>query len=246
MKKLVAYSSVSHLGFCVLGIFALNQTAIEGSILQMVNHGLSTGALFLLVGVLYERRHTRQLEDYGGIARTMPVFATFFVIAVLSSVGLPGLNGFVGEFLILAGSFKTQPRAAVIAATGVILAAIYLLWLVQRVFFGPVTKDENRSIPDIAWNEVVAMVPLVILMLWIGLHPNTFLRKMTPSVEQLLMTVEQGRESGRTMVAQTLTRRFAAPSPAEREREAGASASLSRVSGRGWPEGPGEGPEAAP
>jgi NADH-quinone oxidoreductase subunit M len=240
MKKLVAYSSVSHLGFCVLGIFALNQTAIEGSILQMVNHGLSTGALFLLVGVIYERRHTRKLEDYGGIARTMPVFATFFIIAVLSSVGLPGLNGFVGEFLILAGTFKTQPRAAIIAATGVILAAIYLLWLVQRVFFGPITKEENRTIPEIAWNEVAAMVPLVILMLWIGLHPNTFLRKMTPSVEQLLATVEQGRESGSsTMVAQTslrvprpakrgeggrrpgerpmaraLTRRFAAPSPA--------------------------------
>src|SRR5205814_905207 len=148
MKKLVAYSAVSHLGFCVLGIFAFNQTAIEGSILQMVNHGLSTGALFLLVGVVYERRHTRKLEDYGGIARTMPVYATFFIIAVLSSVGLPGLNGFVGEFLILAGTFKTQPRAAVLAATGVILAAIYLLWLVQRVFFGPVTKEENKSIPD--------------------------------------------------------------------------------------------------
>src|SRR5947208_7236434 len=201
MKKLVAYSSVSHLGFCVLGIFAINQTAIEGSILQMVNHGLSTGPPFLLVGVVYERRHTRMLADYGGIARTMPLYATFFVIAVLSSVGLPGLNGFVGEFLILAGSFRTQPRGTIIAATGVILAAIYLLWLVQRVFFGPVTKEQNRAIPEIAWNEIAAMVPLVILMLWIGLHPNTFLRKMTPSVEQLLTTVEQGRESGRTMVA---------------------------------------------
>jgi NADH-quinone oxidoreductase subunit M len=202
MKKLVAYSSVSHLGFCVLGIFALNQTAIEGSILQMVNHGLSTGALFLLVGVVYERRHTRLLADYGGIAKVMPVYATFFIIAVLSSVGLPGLNGFVGEFLILAGTFKTQPRAAVIAATGVILASIYLLWLVQRVFFGPVTKEENNAIREIAWNEVAAMVPLVVLMLWIGLHPNTFLRKMTPSVEQLLATVEQGRESGSTFVAE--------------------------------------------
>src|SRR5205085_3862957 len=198
MKKLVAYSSVSHLGFCVLGIFAMNQASIEGSILQMLNHGLSTGALFLLVGVVYELRHTRLLADYGGIARTMPVYATFFVIAVLSSVGLPGLNGFVGEFLILAGTFKTQPRAAVLAATGVILAAIYLLWLVQRVFFGPVTKEENKSLPEIAWNEVAAMVPLVVLMLWIGLHPNTFLRRMTPSVEQLLTTVEQWRESGST------------------------------------------------
>jgi len=190
MKKLVAYSSVSHLGFCVLGIFALQQTAIEGSILQMVNHGLSTGALFLLVGVIYERRHTRKLEDYGGLAATMPVFATFFIIDVLSSVGLPGLNGFVGEFLILSGSFKTSPRAAVIAATGVILAAIYLLWLVQRVFFGPITNDENRNVKEIAWNEIAAMVPLVILMVWIGVHPNTFIRPMTPSVQQLLATVE--------------------------------------------------------
>src|SRR6185436_3186126 len=205
MKKLVAYSSVSHLGFCVLGIFTLQQTAIEGSILQMVNHGLSTGALFLLVGVIYERRHTRKLADYGGLGGVMPVFTTLFIISVLSSVGLPGLNGFVGEFLILAGTFKTQPKAAILAALGVILAAIYLLWLVQRVFFGPITKEENRTIPEIAWNEVAAMVPLVILMLWIGLHPNTFLRNMTPSVEQLLTTVEQGRESGSTMVARGLT-----------------------------------------
>jgi NADH-quinone oxidoreductase subunit M len=190
MKKLVAYSSVSHLGFCVLGIFALQQTAIEGSILQMVNHGLSTGALFLLVGVIYERRHTRRLADYGGLGGVMPVYCTLFIIAVLSSVGLPGLNGFVGEFLILSGSFKTQPRATILATTGVILAAIYLLWLVQKVFFGPITNDENRNVKEIAWNEIAAMVPLVVLMVWIGVHPNTFLRKMTPSVQQLLTTVQ--------------------------------------------------------
>jgi NADH-quinone oxidoreductase subunit M len=189
MKKLVAYSSVSHLGFCVLGIFALNQTAIEGSILQMVNHGLSTGALFMLVGVVYERRHTRLLADYGGIARTMPVFAVFFVIAMLSSVGLPGLNGFIGEFLILTGSFQTHPVAATIAASGVILAAIYLLWLVQKVFFGPITNDENKNIPEIAWNEVAALVPLVIFMVWIGVHPNTFLKKMEPSVKHLMSQI---------------------------------------------------------
>jgi NADH-quinone oxidoreductase subunit M len=194
MKKLVAYSSVSHLGFCVLGIFAMNETAIEGSILQMVNHGLSTGALFLLVGVVYERRHTRLLADYGGIARTMPVFAVFFVISVLSSVGLPGLNGFVGEFLILAGSFQTHPIAATIAASGVILAAIYLLWLVQKVFFGPITNEENRNIPDIAWNEIAAMVPLVIFMVWIGVHPNTFLKKMEPSVKHLMTTINGQRQ----------------------------------------------------
>jgi len=201
MKKLVAYSSVSHLGFCVLGIFAMTQTAIEGSILQMVNHGLSTGALFLLVGVVYERRHTRLLADYGGLGKTMPVFATFFVIAVLSSVGLPGLNGFVGEFLILAGSFKTWPIAATIAATGVILAAIYLLWLVQKVFFGPITNEENRHVPDMAWNEIAAMVPLVVLMVWIGVHPNTFLKKMEPSVKHLI-TVMNGETGGEVMVAE--------------------------------------------
>ena len=201
MKKLVAYSSVSHLGFCVLGIFAFTQTAIEGSILQMVNHGLSTGALFLLVGVVYERRHTRLLADYGGIAQSMPLYATLFVIAMLSSVGLPGLNGFVGEFLILAGSFRTHPTATVIAATGVILAAIYLLWLVQSVFFGPITNEENRHIPDMRWNEVAAMIPLIILMVWIGVHPNTFLKKMTPSVQQLITTVQNGGERGQTMVA---------------------------------------------
>jgi NADH-quinone oxidoreductase subunit M len=195
MKKLVAYSSVSHLGFCVLGIFALNQTSIEGSILQMVNHGLSTGALFLCVGVIYERRHTRLLADYGGLAKTMPIFATFFIIAMLSSVGLPGLNGFIGEFLILAGSFQTSPRWTIVAATGVILAAIYLLWLIQRVFFGPITKDENGNVPEIAWNEIAALVPLVILMVWIGVRPNTFLRKMTPSVKQLLQIVKQADAS---------------------------------------------------
>jgi NADH-quinone oxidoreductase subunit M len=200
MKKLVAYSSVSHLGFCVLGIFAMNQTSIEGSILQMVNHGLSTGALFLLVGVVYERRHTRLLADYGGIGRTMPVYTVFFIIAVLSSVGLPGLNGFVGEFLILAGSFRTSPTAATIAASGVILAAIYLLWLVQKVFFGPVTNEENKHIPDIAWNEIAAMVPLVIFMVWIGVHPNTFLKKMEPSVKHL-MTQINGEEARSSQLA---------------------------------------------
>jgi NADH-quinone oxidoreductase subunit M len=202
MKKLVAYSSVSHLGFCVLGIFAMNQTAIEGSILQMVNHGLSTGALFLLVGVIYERRHTRLLADYGGIGRTMPVFTVLFVISVLSSVGLPGLNGFVGEFLILSGSFKSAPVAATIAASGVILAALYLLWLVQKVFFGPITNDENRNIPDVAWNEMAAMVPLIVMMVWIGVHPNTFLKKMEPSVRHLVSTINgQGIESRAPVLA---------------------------------------------
>jgi len=221
MKKLVAYSSVSHLGFCVLGIFAMNQTGIEGSILQMVNHGLSTGALFLLVGVIYERRHTRLLADYGGIARTMPVFAVFFVIAVLSSVGLPGLNGFVGEFLILAGTFKANPIAATFATSGVILAAIYLLWLVQKVFFGPITIEENKNIPDIAWNEIAAVVPMVVFMVWIGVHPNTFLVKMEPSVRHLVTTIERGAPDRTPMLA---ANRDARPTLVARESPAGPAA----------------------
>lgn len=196
LKKLVAYSSVSHLGFCVLGIFALNQSAMQGSILQMINHGISTGALFLLVGVIYDRRHTRLLADFGGLAKTMPVYATFFVIAALSSVGLPGLNGFVGEFLILAGSFRFNPWYGAIAATGVILAALYILLMVQKVFFGPITHEENRDIPDMRWNEIAAMVPLVVFMVWIGVAPNVFLRKMEPSVQQLIATVNTTREPG--------------------------------------------------
>ncbi len=193
MKKLVAYSSVSHLGFCVLGIFALTQASLEGSILQMINHGLSTGALFLLVGVIYERRHSRQLSDFGGIASVMPVFTVLFIISVLASVGLPGLNGFVGEFLILSGTFQTMPVYAIIAAVGVILAAIYLLWLVQKVFYGPIVHEENRTLPDIAWHELAAVLPLILFMVWIGIHPSTFLRKMEPSVQQLMSTVAAGR-----------------------------------------------------
>jgi NADH-quinone oxidoreductase subunit M len=202
MKKLVAYSSVSHLGFCVLGIFAVNQTAIEGSILQMVNHGLSTGALFLLVGVIYERRHTRMLADFGGIARSMPVYTVLFIIATFSSIGLPGLNGFVGEFLILSGSFRTLPEYTIVAATGVILAALYMLWLVQKVFFGPITNEENRNLPDIRWNELAAVAPLIFFMIWIGFHPNTFLRKMQPSVQQLVSVIESGTaDEGAVQVA---------------------------------------------
>jgi NADH-quinone oxidoreductase subunit M len=202
MKKLVAYSSVSHLGFCVLGIFALQQTAIEGSILQMVNHGLSTGALFLLVGVVYDRRHTRLMSEYGGIARIMPVYAVIFIIVTLSSIGLPGTNGFVGEFLILAGSFQTMPWWAVVAASGVILAAMYMLWLVQRVFFGPITNEENRGMKDIAWNELAAVLPLLVFIIWIGVRPNDFLKKMQPSVQQLMTHVKSNAET-KPLVAET-------------------------------------------
>jgi NADH-quinone oxidoreductase subunit M len=204
MKKLVAYSSVSHLGFCVLGIFALQQSAIQGSILQMINHGLSTGALFLLVGVIYDRRHTRLMAEFGGLAKVMPVFTVFFIIAVLSSVGLPGLNGFIGEFLILSGSFQTVPVYAIIASTGVILAAIYLLLLVQKVFFGPVAKEENANLPDMRWHELAAIVPLIVFIVWIGVRPNDFLRRMEPSVQHLMTQVE-ARQQNQPVIAENET-----------------------------------------
>jgi NADH-quinone oxidoreductase subunit M len=186
MKKLVAYSSVSHLGFVMLGLAVLNTPGVEGSVLQMVNHGLSTGALFIIVGMVYERRHTRQISDFGGIARSMPVFAVFFMIVTLSSIGLPGLNGFVGEFLILLGAFQKSVLLAVLAASGVILAAVYMLWMFKRAMFGPLDKEENRSLKDLSAREIATLVPLVILIVWIGVYPDTFLRKMDRSAEVFL------------------------------------------------------------
>jgi len=186
LKKLVAYSSVSHLGFVMLGLAVLNTPGVEGSILQMVNHGLSTGALFIIVGMIYERRHTRRIQDFGGIAKSMPVYAAFFMIVTLSSIGLPGLNGFVGEFLILLGTFKKNVPLAVLASSGVILAAVYMLWMFKRSMFGPLDKDENRSLKDLTFREVATLVPLVVLIVWIGVYPQTFLRKMDRSVEAFL------------------------------------------------------------
>ena len=190
MKRLVAYSSVSHLGLVVIGVGAFTSTALAGSVLQMVNHGLSTGALFLLVGVLYERTHTREIEAYGGIAGIVPVTTALFLIAALSSMGLPGLNGFVGEFLILLGIWTSSHTWwAVAAATGVILSAIYLLTLVQRVFWNPLKHEENKSLTDVRWNELVAAGLLVVLMIWIGVRPNDVLKRVTPSVEGLRAAV---------------------------------------------------------
>ena len=187
VKKLVAYSSVSHLGFVMLGLFAFNQPGVEGAILQMVNHGISTGALFILVGMLYERRHVREIDAFGGIAHVMPVYAFFFLLATLSSIGLPILNGFVGEFLILLGAFETNPFFATLATTGVILSSIYMLWMVRRVFFGPIRHEVNRTLLDLSLREKVVAASLAIPMLWIGLHPSTFLRPMDRSVGQLLV-----------------------------------------------------------
>jgi NADH-quinone oxidoreductase subunit M len=186
MKRLVAYSSVSHLGLVVVGVGAFTATALSGAVLQMVNHGLSTGALFLLVGVLYERRHTREIAAYGGIAGVVPVTTTLFVVATLSSIGLPGLNGFVGEFLILVGTWTSPHRTwAVLAAIGVILSAVYMLSLVQRVFWNPLVHEENRALRDIRPSEFVAASVLIVLMLWIGVRPNDLLSRLTPSVEAI-------------------------------------------------------------
>ncbi len=197
LKKLVAYSSVAHLGFVVLGIFAITVTSIQGSVIQMVNHGLTTGALFLLVGMLYDRRHTRLISDFGGLARSVPVLATFFMIAMLGSVGLPGLNGFVGEFLILLGSFKSEflgtPAYAIVAATGVILAAVYLLWMYQRVFFKKLDKPENEKIKDLNFRDIAVLGVMVVFMVWIGVHPMTFLSKSEPAVKALVHTMTKAR-----------------------------------------------------
>ena len=189
VKSLVAFSSVSHLGFVMLGIFALNPQGLSGSILQMVNHGLSTGALFLLVGMIYERRHTRLIADLGGLWKVMPVYAVLFLVVMLSSVGLPGLNGFVGEFLILLGAFRANPWFAVFGALGVILAAVYLLTMFQRVFFQEITKPENRDLPDLEWREVLTLAPILVLILLIGLYPVPFLGPMQASVAHLLSQV---------------------------------------------------------
>ncbi len=186
LKRLVAYSSVSHLGFVMLGIFAMNQQAVEGSILQMVNHGLSTGALFLLVGMIYERRHTRMIEEFGGLCRTIPRFALCFLIVTMSSIGLPGLNGFVGEFLILAGTFRVHTGFAVLATLGIILAAVYMLRMWQRVMWGTSRRAENLTLNDIGYREMVILAPVILLIVWIGLHPNPLLRRMDASVAQLL------------------------------------------------------------
>jgi NADH-quinone oxidoreductase subunit M len=192
LKKLVAYSSVSHLGFVVLGIFALTVQGVEGAILQMVNHGLSTGALFLLVGMLYERRHTRLIQDFGGLARIIPVFTAAFLIVTLSSIGLPGLNGFVGEFLILVGTFRVNVLYAALATLGIVLAAVYMLWMFQRVMFGPVSEDANRRLPDLTPRELAVLVPVLVLIVWIGVYPQPFLRTTEASVKQLLAQVHMG------------------------------------------------------
>jgi NADH-quinone oxidoreductase subunit M len=185
VKRLVAYSSVSHLGFCVLGLFALTVESMTGSVYQMLNHGLSTGGLFLLVGMLYERRHTREIAAFGGLWKVVPGYSVALLVIMLASAGLPGLNGFVGEFLILMGSFPTRPLGTVVATTGLVLGALYLLWMYQRVIFGPVTQAANAQLTDLSTREVVVIAPVLALCVVMGVYPAPFLSRIEPSVDHI-------------------------------------------------------------
>jgi len=189
MKRLIAYSSVSHLGFCTLGIFALTPNGLSGSVLQQINHGISTGALFLIVGVLYERRHTRMISDFGGLATPMPNFAAIYLIISLSSLGMPLLNGFIGEFTILQGAFQVSKAWAAWGVLGVVLGAAYLLWLYQRVMFGPVTQFANENLPDLNLREIACLVPLVVMAFWIGIYPKPFFAVIEKPVETIVKQV---------------------------------------------------------
>jgi NADH-quinone oxidoreductase subunit M len=202
MKKLIAYSSVSHLGFCMLGMFALNPLGLEGSVLQMVNHGLSTGGLFLIVGLIYERRHTKAIAEFGGLASVMPVYATLTLIIFLASMGLPLLNGFIGELMILQGAFSANRVWAYWAVSGIVLGAAYLLWLYQRVFWGKVTNEENRHLKDLSPRELATLVPLVVLCFWIGIYPKPFLAFLHVPMAQLAEVVQPGRFTGQGVLAQ--------------------------------------------
>jgi NADH-quinone oxidoreductase subunit M len=190
-KKLIAYTSVAHMGFVVLGIFALTIRSVQGAMIVMLSHGLSTGAMFLLLGMLYERRHTRQIADFGGLAAVTPMLATAFVIAALASIGLPGTSGFVGEFMALLGTFETHPWVAMIGATGVIFAAYYMLPMVQRLFFNALDKDANRSMPDLSRREIIVLAPLLAGMIWLGFYPKPFLERMEASVTHIVESAGQ-------------------------------------------------------
>jgi NADH-quinone oxidoreductase subunit M len=190
MKKLVAYSSVSHLGFCTLGIFALNPHGLSGSVIQQINHGISTGALFLIVGLIYERRHTREIKEFGGLSNVMPVYATLFMIVMLSSVGLPLLNGFIGEFTILQGAFEANWHWAAWAVSGIVLGAAYLLWLYQRTMFGTVDNPKNQVLKDLNFREIMTLVPLIIWAFWIGLYPKPFFSVLEKPVTAIVQELK--------------------------------------------------------
>ncbi|OLC08875.1 MAG: NADH dehydrogenase [Gemmatimonadetes bacterium 13_1_40CM_70_11] len=190
-KRLIAYSSVAHLGFVMLGIWALTLQSVQGALLVMINHGISTGALFFLVGMIYERRHSRLIEAYGGIARVVPMFAALLTVVSLSSIGLPGTNGFVGEFLVLLGAFQTYPVAATVAASGVIVAAAYLLWALQRVIYNPLDKKENEKLLDLTPRELAVLVPLLACIVWLGVYPKPFLERMEPAAQHFIDSVKR-------------------------------------------------------
>jgi NADH-quinone oxidoreductase subunit M len=195
-KKLVAYSSVSHLGFCTLGIFSMNPNGIAGSVMQQLNHGISTGMLFLVIGVVYERRHTREISEYGGLAHVMPKFAVIFAIAMLSSAGLPLLNGFIGEFTILQGAFEASRVWAAFAVTGVILGAAYLLWLYQRTMLGQVTNGKNLGLPDVSFREIAVFAPLIAWAFWIGIYPKPYFDILRKPVTEIVERVRPGYFNG--------------------------------------------------
>jgi len=189
IKKLVAYSSVSHLGFVMLGLFAFNMQGIQGALYQMLNHGLSTGALFLLVGMIYDRRHTRAIDEFGGLWKSVPVFSALLLVVTFSSIGLPGLNGFVGEFLILLGAFAVSPAWTAVAASGVILGAIYMLWMYRRAILGPVTRSENERLADLNAREKILLAPIIALIVFMGVYPRPFLHRMRPAIDVTLKRI---------------------------------------------------------
>ena len=235
IKKLVAYSSVAHMGFVMLGFAAATQASVQGALLQMINHGISTGALFLLVGVIYDRRHTRSVQEFGGLASVMPIYAAVFIIVTLSSIGVPGTNGFVGEFMVLLGTFASKSLGnyatiqATFAAAGVILAAIYMLTMVQRMFFGPLSNNANRTLEDLTVRETIALAPAVVLIFVIGLFPSLFLNQSSQSVSAVIEQYRDGRVAYQEM-------------PEDSDR----AVLLPRRGGpleRGYPEAPTTGPE---
>ncbi len=203
MKSLVAYSSVSHLGFVMLGVFAATPVALQGGVLQMINHGISTGALFLIVGIVYERRHTRLIADYGGLSHIMPVYATVFLLMTLSSIGMPGLNGFIGEFFILQGTFAAPGLwiYAALAVLGIVLGAAYMLWLYQRVMFGKLENPLNKALPDLNFRELATFIPLIILAFWIGIYPSFFTKYLDEPVNAIVARVRTDYFASHAQVA---------------------------------------------
>jgi NADH-quinone oxidoreductase subunit M len=192
MKKLIAYSSVAHMGIVTIGIFTLNPLGIQGSIIQMLSHGFVSGALFMVVGVVYDRMHSRDIATYGGLAERMPIYATVFMLFMLASVGLPGTSGFVGEILVLIGVFQINSWVALLASTGMVLGVAYMLWLYRRVIFGPLVKEHLKAIKDLRPHEVAAFAPLVVLVLLMGIYPNLFLEPIAASVDQLIAQASAG------------------------------------------------------